>query len=90
MAKIGDGHVEAMARQGLRELRNSIYPSSNISNVTELGVFGTQTPGEIAEARREDVRAPEEEGPSVLQERMQQAAEKSKDVKQVKERGLDR
>lgn len=50
--KIGAGHASAMFRQGLRELRNALYPESNVASpVTEYGVYGTKTPGEIAEAR---------------------------------------
>lgn len=76
--KIGSGHAKAMARQGLAELRAAFYPNSNIAQPTEYGVFGRETPGEIADGR-EDVRAANEEGRgdgklgSVLKEAMAEA-----------------
>lgn len=71
--KIGAGHGSAMFRQGLRELRGALYPDSNVAQQTEYGMFGTQTPGEVAEARRDDGREmDEEEGRSVLADRMRQ------------------
>jgi hypothetical protein len=50
--KIGEGHASAMFRQGLRELRGALYPESNVAQPPEYGLYGTQTPGEVAEARR--------------------------------------
>lgn len=50
--KIGAGHASAMFRQGLRELRNALYADSNVAApMTEYGIYGTRTPGEIADAR---------------------------------------
>jgi hypothetical protein len=49
--KIGAGHVEAMARLGLKELRNAINPSRESVADNEIGLYGTMTQGEIAEAR---------------------------------------
>lgn len=77
MSKIGEGHAEAMFRQGLRELRGALYPESNVAQQPEYGMYGTRTPGEVAEARRDDVRDLEEEKSadrgSVLEERMREA-----------------
>ncbi len=71
--KIGAGHASAMFRQGLRELRGAVYPDSNIAQQTEYGVFGTETPGEVAQARRGDGRELGEEADrSVLADRMRQ------------------
>lgn len=77
--KIGEGHAAAMARLGLRELRGSVYPESNVAQQTEYGLYGTRTPGEVAEARRsgeghdlEEPSAPADER-SVLADRLQQA-----------------
>lgn len=77
--KIGEGHAAAMARLGLRELRGSLYPESNVAQQTEYGLYGTRTPGEVAEARRsgenkglEEV-VPDQTERSVLADRMQQA-----------------
>jgi hypothetical protein len=45
--KIGAGHLSAMARLGLRELREAVNPSKESVAREELGLFGTLTPGEI-------------------------------------------
>lgn len=50
--KIGDGHAEAWLRQGLRELRAALYPDSNVAQPPEYGLYGTRTPGEVADDRR--------------------------------------
>jgi hypothetical protein len=66
-----------MGRLGLRELRGAVYPESNVAQQPEYGLYGTRTPGEVAEARRDDVRGFEEEMStergSVLEDRMRQA-----------------
>jgi len=49
--KIGEGHMAAMARLGLKELRNAVNPSRESVADNEIGLFGTATQGEIAEAR---------------------------------------
>jgi hypothetical protein len=59
--KIGDGHASAMFRQGLRELRASLYPESNVAQNPEYGLYGTKTPGEIADDRKEAARDMDEE-----------------------------
>lgn len=89
MGKIGDGHLQAWMRQGLRELRGAFYPESNVAQSPELGLFGTRTPGEVAEERRGQVRNLEEEKSqdrhSVLADRVKQAeAQKNRD-----DRGLE-
>jgi hypothetical protein len=75
--KIGEGHASAMARQGLRELRGALYPESNVAQNPEYGLYGTKTPGEIAEDRRPEERDLEEENGkdrgSVIDERLNQA-----------------
>jgi hypothetical protein len=92
MAKIGEGHAEAMARQGLKELRAAFYPSSNVAAMTEYGMYGTKTQGEVASDRRDDMIDPEDEGHSVLQEKLQRAADKMQGMTREpeKERGIDR
>ncbi|MCE9592332.1 MAG: hypothetical protein K8S99_17645 [Planctomycetes bacterium] len=71
--KIGAGHVSAMFRQGLRELRSALYPESNVAQtVPEYGLYGTKTPGEVAEDRRSEIPALEEERGSILADRMKQ------------------
>jgi len=46
-----------MFRQGLRELRAILFPESNVAQPTEYGIFGTQTPGEVAEGRQANPQA---------------------------------
>lgn len=71
--KIGSGHAGAMWRQGLAELRGAFFNESNVAQPTQYGVWGTRTPGEVAEARRADARDPEEEHGSILADRLQRA-----------------
>jgi hypothetical protein len=61
--KIGDGHVAAMARLGLKELRNAVNPSKESAADNEIGLYGTQTQGEIAAARGGPGQGPEQESP---------------------------
>lgn len=79
--KIGDGHANAMFRQGLSELRASLYTGSNIAQPAEYGLYGHQTPGEIAADRKPDPTPTldEEPAPSPLQQSMREADAKSRD-----------
>lgn len=71
--KIGEGHAAAMLRLGLKELRGSLYPESNVAQPSEYGLYGTKTPGEVAESRRSLEPALEEEKGSVVADRLRQA-----------------
>lgn len=79
-AKIGAGHLSAMARLGLRELRGALYPESNVAQPPELGVYGTATPHEVHQSRHGEQDGPEagkhdrDTQDSVLADRLQQAA----------------
>jgi hypothetical protein len=64
--KIGSGHAEAMARLGLKELRNAFNPSRESAADSEIGLYGTQTQGEIAEARGSPGQGPEQESADTL------------------------
>ena len=71
--KIGAGHAQAMFRLGLKELREiASFHGSNIQQPGEYGLYGTRTPGEVAEAREISGKDLEEEK-SVLAERMREA-----------------
>lgn len=91
MAKIGSEHVKAMGRQGLRELRAAMYPDSNVAQQAEYGIYGTMTPGEVAEARRGDGRDLEDEKPvaSAVESRMKMADTRSTEP-QREEQVMDR
>lgn len=54
--KIGAGHASAMARLGLRELRNAANPSRESIADAEMGLYGTRTPGEVAELRHAEAK----------------------------------
>ncbi len=85
MAKLGDGHASAMFRQGVRELRGALYPESNVAQQPEYGLVFTQTPGEVAEARRGQTLDLEQESPqqeSVLADSMQRSADQSMEREQ--------
>lgn len=49
--KIGEGHVAAMARLGLKELAQALpaFPDSNIRPIEEPGAFGNPTPQIVTE-----------------------------------------
>lgn len=74
--KIGAGHASGMARLGLHELRQALYPDSNVAQQHgEYGIYGNSTPQQIVEAQREEAPAREsaEAEPSVLADRLRQA-----------------
>jgi len=92
MAKIGEEHLSAWARQGLREVRGALYPESNVAQQPEYGLYGTKTPGEVAQDRRGEERDLEDERPpagdSVLASRLKQAEERG--GREQRERDMDR
>lgn len=65
--KIGEGHAQAMLRQGLKELQSAMYTGSNVARDAEPGTFGSPTQGEIAAGRRPD------QSPSILDTHTQNA-----------------
>ena len=68
--KIGTGHASAMFRLGLREIRNAVNPSRESIADTEMGLYGTRTPGEVSEIRHGDQKTTDYE-----QERSRDAPE---------------
>lgn len=73
--KIGSEHLGAMARQGLAELRGAFYNESNVAQPSQLGLYGTKTPGEVMQDRRADERDVdvEEEYSSTLSDTLERA-----------------
>jgi hypothetical protein len=91
--KWGSEHASAMFRQGLRELRGALYPESNVAQQPEYGVYGTTTPGEVAESRRGDERELDDESPkqgSVLGERLREAASRDDVDRENREPPMER
>jgi len=82
-----------MARLGLKELRNAVNPSRESVADTEIGLYGTATQGEIAEARGGPGQGPEQEFPSgklSLDELRAYAKERSQSDDRGKEQGNER
>ena len=51
MAKWGESHLGAMARLGLRELRNAANPSRESVADTDIGLYGSATQLEVNQER---------------------------------------
>src|SRR5438552_7258535 len=66
--KIGEGHLAAMGRLGLKELKNAFNPSRESVADNEIGLYGTETQGEIAKARSSPGDGLEQESPDGKQE----------------------
>lgn len=60
--KIGGMTAGAMARQGLAELRQAVAVDGSVADQTQtqLGMYGTLTPGEVSAARHEEAAAGED------------------------------
>lgn len=70
--KIGAGHLQAMGRLGLAELRAAVYPGSEIAQ-SDPGVFGNATQSEVVGQRREEPQSPTEDRGGVVDDRLRQA-----------------
>jgi hypothetical protein len=82
-----------MARLGLKELRNAANPSRESVADNEIGLYGTLTQGEIAEARDGPGAGSQQESrreTMSLAEMRGYAAEKAKEAEQRMEQGQDR
>lgn len=92
--KIGEGHAAAMGRLGLRELRELGNPGGNMAQPSEYGLYGTMTPGEVAESRRGEERDLEDESPqrdSPLADRLRQARDREeRDDREDRSKDLER
>jgi hypothetical protein len=84
MAKFGEGHAAAMGRLGLAELRNAFNPSKESVADKDIGLYGSATQGEIAQARKGPGDGPEQES-MTMKDLKVAAAEKTKED----ERGKD-
>jgi hypothetical protein len=90
--KIGEGHLAAMGRLGLKELRNALNPSRESVADTEIGLVGTATQGEIANARGGPGQGQEQEtsrGASSLDDLRAQAKELSQSEDRSREQGKE-
>lgn len=80
--KIGEGHAQAMLRQGLREAQALFYSGSNIAREPEPGMFGNPTQGEIAADRRPD------QNPSIIDAHTHDARAQSLAARERASRGI--
>lgn len=71
--KIGAGTLQAMGRLGAHEIRNSLYPESNVAAPTEAGIYGTALPSEIVAQRHEELQPGPAPSESVVADRLKQA-----------------
>lgn len=90
MAKIGEGHLAAMARLGLHELQATVYPDSNVAQRAEVGIYGSPTQGEVADARKDDQSEPEHSQGSIVDQHVRQAASRSDREEPPREQDLER
>lgn len=86
--KWGEGHAGAMFRLGLKELRNAINPSRESVADQEIGIYGTLTQGEIAQARRGPGEGPEQES-LVGNVSLEDVRAYAKELSQAEERGKE-
>ena len=90
---VGEGHLGAMARLGLKELRNAVNPSREGVADSEIGIFGTLTQGEIAEARGGPGSGPEQEEAApkmTLNQLMAHANKLAKEAENRMDRGQEK
>jgi hypothetical protein len=88
--KWGAGHVAAMGRLGLKELRNALNPSRESVADSEIGLYGTLTQGEIAQNRKGPGAGAEQESVNVtmsLADLRAYAEQKGKEADRDMERG---
>jgi len=92
-AKFGEGHAAAMGRLGLKELRNAASPSRESVADNEIGLYGTLTQGEIADARGGPGAGSNQEkrnGTMSLEDLRGHAKERAQEAERGMERGQDR
>lgn len=88
--KIGAGHAAAMWRLGLKELRNAATPSREGVADSEIGLYGTETQGEIAKGRGGPGSGPEQEDADrklSLEDLRSYAKERAQEAERSMERG---
>jgi hypothetical protein len=86
----GQGHATAMVWLGLKELRNAVSPSRDSAADTEIGLYGTLTQGEIAQARKGPGAGPEQEAKFSLDDLRAFANERAKEAEQRMDRGNEK
>src|SRR5262249_47719246 len=90
----GAGHMQAMGRLGLAELRAAVsFEGSNIVQPTERGLYGTALQSEVKDQREAEALGPSEPQPSGVQERLKQAeqgAARARDGREPPARDLER
>lgn len=78
-AKIGDQTLKAMIALGGEEIRNALYPTSNVAqHSTEPGMYGDRSYGDVAHDR---MAQSDPQRSSLLAEKIKQA-EPARDVRE--------
>ena len=86
---LGQGILAAYGRQGLAEFRAALpLADSPIAQHTDYGMIGVATPGEVADARREDAE-PQLDDNSVVGSRINQIMGDSRG-KDDRDKGIER
>ncbi len=89
--KIGAGTMQAMARQGLHELRNALYPDSNVAAHPESGMYGTALPSEVAAQRQGELQPGEPPQASVIESQIKEADRQAQATHEDRgQRGMER
>lgn len=70
--KIGAGHLQAMGRLGLAELRAAVFPGSEIAQ-SDPGIYGSATQSEVVAQRRDEMQSPAGDRSSVIDDRLKEA-----------------
>lgn len=87
------GTLAAYGRLGVHELRNCLYPDSNVAQGhNEYGMWASPTPGQVQEAQEKDGRdhkSNEVPPHSILGERLQQA-ERAVEDRERHDRSMER
>ena len=94
--KLFSGVLAAHGRLGVHELRNALYPESNIAQGhSEYGMWAAPTPSMITSAIEKDVqqdvqKADDVPSQSILNERLQQAERSSRDQRERDDRDVEK
>src|ERR1041384_4488404 len=95
MGRLGWEEAKAYFRQGLAEIRNALYPSSNVTAPVDPGMYGVISHGEAADVRRDvvdrmsKVKAPGKENKVVEDKESKQSADLLAQDREANESVLD-
>ena len=89
--EVGYGHLAAMARLGMAELRQAAsFGAGSVEQPTPPGIFGLPTQGEIAQARGGPGAGPHQEGKMSLDDLRGYAQDRAQEAEKKMEKGQDK